>query len=118
MKFALVIHGDPQTDVSLRQALDFACAAIDSGHLIHRVFLYHNAVRIAHTGYEGSSELIDKWRRLARAHDFELTVCVSAADRRGVSNAMGTVREGFVIVGLGQFADCLLNADRTIVFRP
>ena len=118
MKFALVIHGNPQKDASLRRALEFARAAVDSGHLIYRVFLYHDAVRIAHREFQGFDKLIDDWNQLAKSHDFELTACVSAADRRGVSDASGTLREGFVIVGLGQFADCLLNADRTVTFKP
>ena len=118
MKLALVIHGNPQKDASLRRALEFARAAIDSGHIIYRVFLYHDAVRIAHPEFQECDQLIDEWKQLANSHDFELTACVSAADRRGVSDARGTVREGFVIVGLGQFADCLLNADRTAIFKP
>lgn len=118
MKFALVIHGDPQVDVSFRQAYAFAQAVIAAGHQIYRVFLYHHAVRLADAEYRGSDELIDGWKKLASAHNFELTACVSAAHRRGVSDADGTLREGFVIVGLGQFADCLMNADRTVTFKP
>ncbi len=118
MKFALVIHGDPQGDASFRQAFEFARAAIAAGHEIYRVFLYHDAVRLVHPECPVSADLIDDWKRLSSAHDFELTACVSAADRRGISDASGSVREGFVIVGLGQFADCLLNADRTVTFKP
>lgn len=118
MKFALVIHGDPTTDASFQQALEFARAVIASGHLVYRVFLYHDALRLAHAEYQASDELIENWKQLADAHGFELTACVSAGDRRGVSNADGTLREGFVVVGLGQFADCLLNADRTVTFKP
>lgn len=118
MKFALVIHGDPKTDSSFQQAFEFARAAVSSGHLIYRVFLYHDAVRLAHTEYQADGELIENWKQLANAHDFELTACVSAGDRRGVSETDETLREGFVIVGLGQFADCLLNADRTVTFKP
>lgn len=118
MRFALVIHGDPRTECSFQRALEFASAAIDCGHIVHRVFMYHDAVLIAHPDVQGCDELIDDWQRLAALHGFELAACVSAADHRGVSDASGTVREGFVIVGLGQFADCLLNADRTVTFKP
>ena len=117
MNFAIVIHGDPSEDTSLERALGFARAALAAGHEIYRVFLYHDAVRIAHTEYRPRPDLIDAWQDLADKYRFELTACVSAADRRGVQSNHGTLREGFVIVGLGQFADCLLNADRTITFR-
>ena len=118
MRFALVIYGDPQVDACLLRGFDFARAVIDSGHAVHRVFLYHDAVRIAGRNYQGSLDLIDNWTQLANAQNFELAACVSAADRRGISDASGHIREGFVIVGLGQFADCLLNADRTVIFKP
>ena len=117
MNFAIVIHGDPSEDTSLERALGFARAALAAGHEIYRVFLYHEAVRIAHNQYQARPDLIDAWQDLADKYRFELTACVSAADRRGVQSNHGTLREGFVIVGLGQFADCLLNADRTITFR-
>ena len=117
MNFAIVIHGDPSEDTSLERALGFVRAALAAGHNIYRVFLYHDAVRIAHNQYQAHPDLIRAWQDLADTQGFELTACVSAADRRGVQSNHGKLREGFVIVGLGQFADCLLNADRTITFR-
>ena len=117
MNFAVVIHGDPSEDTSLVRALGFARAALAAGHELYRVFLYHDAVRIANKQYQARPDLIRAWQELAGKQRFELTACVSAAERRGVQSNHGAFREGFVIVGLGQFADCLLNADRTITFR-
>ncbi|MCY4198925.1 MAG: DsrE family protein [Gammaproteobacteria bacterium] len=116
MNFAIVIEGDPQRDKSLAHAYEFARAAIAAGHRIHRAFLYHDAVRIADRGFNDNI-LVDHWIKFAREHSFELAACVSAVARRGIAAADGTSRDGIAIVGLGQFADCLLQADRTVTFR-
>ncbi len=116
MNFAIVIEGDPQRDRSLAHAYEFARAAVAAGHRIHRAFLYHDAVRIAGSDFDDNI-LVDSWIQLARKHSFELAACVSAAERRGIATVDDMVRDGIAIVGLGQFADCLLQADRTVVFR-
>ena len=116
MNFAIVIEGDPRHDASLARGYEFARAAVASGHSVYRAFLYHDAVRIADPAFEDESVLIDDWIELAREQGFELTACVSAAERRGIP-PRGDIRDGVSIVGLGQFADCLLQADRTVTFR-
>ena len=117
MNFAIVIEGDPRHDASFERAYGFARAAVASGHSIYRVFLYHEAVCVVAPEFEAAPGLIGEWVAFAREQGIELTACVSAAERRGILTGQGEVRDGIVIVGLGQFADCLLRADRTIHFR-
>ena len=117
MTLAIVVEGDPRADASLTRALAFAKAAVATGRRIHRVFLYHDAVRIADPAFTDCEALIAEWIALAREHAFEITACVSAAERRGLNTDPGRARQGIAIAGLGQYADCLLGAERTVVFR-
>jgi len=116
LNFAIVIEGDPQRDQSLERAYEFARAAVAAGHRIYRAFLYHDAVRIADPNFRAGA-LIDNWIEFAGEQGFEFAACVSAAERRGIAAINGTVRDGIAIVGLGQFTDCLLQADQTVTFR-
>jgi len=112
VNFAIVI----ESDTSLARAYEFAQATVAAGHQIHRVFLYHDAVRLADPNFE-STALIDTFIKFSYEHSFELAACVSAAERRGIAAVNGVARDGITVVGLGQFADCLVQADRTVTFR-
>ena len=128
MKYTLMINEGPYQHQSADTALQFARAAIEKGHTIHRVFFYHdgvhNATRLA-TPPTDDRHIPSEWSALAVTHDVDLVVCIAAAQRRGVMSADEAKRhgldadnlaDGFRISGLGQLVDSTIESDRTLVF--
>lgn len=127
MKFALLVTAAPHQEQAW-QALEFSRAALASGHSLPRVFFYGDGA------LHGNSLLLPPqdepdvqkgWQELAATHDIELVVCIAAALKRGVMDADTAAREekttsnlatGFVISGLGQLAEVMLDADRVVSF--
>ncbi len=128
MKFAILINSAPFTYQASDTAYQFCQAALKKGHVIHRVFFYHDAV------YIGSNLLCPpqdepnpsaRWQTLARQHGFDLAICIAAALKRGILNEQEAKRYGklsdnlapeFKIVGLGQLVEACLSADRLMEF--
>ena len=128
MKFAIVVHGAPYGSASSFSALNFAEAVLRRGHVLYRVFFYHDGV------YNGNAlmappqdemDLVRRWSALADAHGVELMVCIASSLRRGLLDATEADRydkpahnlaHGFEISGLGQLIDAGLNADRVVTF--
>ena len=128
MRFALQIQGTPPASLAAHSALHFARALLAAGHELHRVFFYNDGVTIANELAvlpQDEQDLAAAWRELSRQHDFELAVCVAAAQRRGVLEETERVRydkpvssaaAGFTIVGLGELIEAAQAADRFITF--
>lgn len=127
MRFAITVHGAPYTPAST-SAFRFAEAALAAGHEIHRVFFYHEAVGLANALMvppQDEWNLQTKWAELQKNHHFELAICIAAALRRGVLNEEENARydqlganahPSFEVVGLGQLAEAIAVADRSITF--
>lgn len=127
MKFSLVVHAAPRSSQGATSAYRFACAALDNGHSIYRVFFYEDGV---FNGNEQSinpqdeTSLPSQWQALADKYDIDLVVCISSAARRGIFDAGEAKRQqrqvnlapGFEISGLGQYVDAQLNSDRLVSF--
>ena len=128
MKFALQINSSPyQSNVSYSAYL-FIKALLTQGHEIFRVFFYHDGIyhAFAHnTPPDDELHFTRLWSALAKQHNIDLVVCISAAQRRGLLYADEAARQGkqdidvadgFRISGLGQLIEATLEADRFIVF--
>jgi tRNA 2-thiouridine synthesizing protein D len=127
MKFTLLVTAAPHHE-NAWHALQFCQAALAHGHEVARVFFYGDGV--AHGNIlllppQDESHVAHNWSTLAQQHNIELVVCVAAALKRGVMDADTAQREeksisnlagGFVISGLGQLADAMLDADRLVSF--
>ncbi len=98
------------------------------GHEIVRIFFYYEG---AYNGLrwmsppDDENPLIRRWSELANEHGVDLTICISAAQRRGLLEQSEAKRlgksdndlaEGFRIAGLGLWVDACLKADRLLVF--
>lgn len=128
VKFGLLVNASPYTHQASDTAWHFACAAIDKGHQILRVFFYHDGV------YNGSQLLVPpqdedniagRWSVLAGQHGIDLVLCIAAAQRRGVldeseasrhSKDHYTIAPGFRLSGLGQLIEVSIESDRLLVF--
>jgi len=128
MKFAIQINSSPYHANSGQTAYQFACAALAQGHQIIRIFFYHDGVYHAFRYAmppDDERQFSQCWTTLARDHQIDLLVCISAAQRRGLLAADEARRqgktdndlaEGFRIGGLGQLLEATLAADRFLVF--
>ncbi len=127
MKFAVQVNSSPYNGQGTRTAYQFALAAIDQGHQIFRVFFYFDGIynAIGHAVVpDDESDFVTLWGNLARDHNVDLVVCVSAAQRRGLLEADIAIRQGlktslaagFRISGLGQWVEAGIEADRLLVF--
>ncbi len=114
MKFALAVHRPDD-----RHAINFASAALKAGHEITLIFFYQDGIQAADRHREALEG--DLWLQLAQEHEIPLAICIGAAARRGLidesaPDASDRVREGFEVVGLGQYIGALVDADRLITF--
>ena len=128
MKFALLVYGSASHSQAPHSAYRFARQALEDGHQISRVFFYGEAVGSANelcVFPRDELNLLACWQQLAEQYSLDLVVCIAAAVRRGVIDAGEAKRHQkpaanlpspFVLSGLGQLADAMLEADRTVTF--
>lgn len=117
MQFGILVNEGPYTHQASDTAYNFAKAAIENGHMVHRVFFYHDGVNNG-TGLadppQDDRHIPKRWSELANAHGIDLVVCVAAALRRGIKDQ--NLQPGFRISGLGQLVESGIQADRLVVF--
>lgn len=129
MIFNLFITGAVYSSQASYSALQFCRAALDGGHSISQVFFYQEGVT------QGSNltvpladefDSVTHWQDIAKQHNIELVVCVSAAERRGILNQEQALEHGcdssnlhpsFSVAGLGEFHSASLESDRTVSFK-
>ena len=117
MKFGILVSEGPYTHQASDTAYQFAVAAITKGHVVQRVFFYHdgvyNATRLTEPPLDDRN-VVNRWSALKTEHDVDLVVCVAAALRRGIKDEV--LAPGFRISGLGQLVDSGIKADRLVTF--
>ncbi|NOT12851.1 MAG: sulfurtransferase complex subunit TusD [Methylococcaceae bacterium] len=128
MKFAIQVNAGPYQSNAGFTAYQFITSALLQGHEIFRVFFYHDGIYHAFksaTPPDDERQLSRQWSELAKRHQIDLVVCISAAQRRGLLCTDEAQRQGkldddlaagFRIAGLGQWVEATLEADRFIVF--
>ena len=117
MKFGILVNEGPYNHQASDTAYQFAKAAIDKGHEIHRVFFYHDGVNNASKLTQPPQDdrnIVNRWSKLAEDHGVDRVVCVAAALRRGIVDE--NLATGFRISGLGQLVESGIQADRLLTF--
>ena len=117
MKFGILVNEGPYNHQAADTAYQFAKAAIDKGHEIHRVFFYHDGVNNASKLTQPPQDdrnIVTRWSKMAEEHGVDLVVCVAAALRRGIVDE--NLATGFRISGLGQLVESGIQADRLVTF--
>jgi tRNA 2-thiouridine synthesizing protein D len=128
MKYAIQINVGPYASNAGVVAYRFILAALHAKHQVLRVFFYQEGIQHAmRYALPPNDEMHigQLWSRLARDHQIDLVVCISAAQRRGLlcldeAKRQGAedddLADGFRIAGLGQWLEATQLADRCLVF--
>lgn len=121
MRFTLLVLSAPDLGVCNGHALDFALAALDSGHEIACVFFQDAGVLTGGRGFEAPQaerDLRSEWDALGRRHGTPLVLCSASALRYGVATDSGgpALRDGFSVRGLGDLVEANASSDRLLTF--
>ena len=121
MQISVLVQGSPTATRACHSALAFAKSVVNSEHNLFRVFFYQDAVSIGARYFDTPPDepnLQRTWLDLSEQYSIELVLCVSAAQRRGISQTddHDTVANGFSISGLGQLIEAMLESDRLVSF--
>ncbi|MGP4123593.1 MAG: sulfurtransferase complex subunit TusD [Sodalis sp. (in: enterobacteria)] len=126
--YCLMVTGPAYGNQRASSALQFAQALLACGHRLGTVFFYQDGVTNANrlTAPAGDEvDLVRAWHDLAQKHRVALHVCIAAALRRGVTDALQAsllkcagenLQRGFKLSGLGALAQAVLGCDRFIQF--
>ncbi|MRX26640.1 sulfurtransferase complex subunit TusD [Kangiella sp. HZ709] len=126
--FSLLITANPYSNQGQYSALKFTKAVLEAGHIIKRIFFYADGVLVANRlncPPADELNLTKSWAKLAIEKDIELTVCVTAALKRGIVNQAEAERNAltsesidpaFELSGLGQLTEAMLASDRLVTF--
>jgi tRNA 2-thiouridine synthesizing protein D len=128
MIFSLAVYSAPYSTQANYSAYQFAVAALNQGHTVHRVFFYqdgvHSATNLA-APPQDEFNLPHAWQLLAKTHNLDLVVCIAAALRRGIlddgeakryNKPTHNLAQEFSISGLGQLVEAAVVSDRLISF--
>ncbi len=122
MQFALLVNAAADSPAALTALHTAQALHAHPEHHFFRLFFYADAVHLANRhawrGDGDNANTAQQWQQWIKETGIEAEVCVGAAQRRGiVSGDQGrTLAEGFVLAGLGQWADAMINAERVLQF--
>ena len=128
MRYALLVTGAPYGTQQSTSALLFARALLAAGQQLDTVFFYREGVLNANLLTAPASDEVDivrEWQKLHEQHGTGLHICVAAALRRGVVDSAeasrlalpaANLQQGFLLTGLGAFAEAALTCDRLVQF--
>lgn len=126
--FSLLITSPPWSSQAHITALNFAKSIINKKHTLYRIFFYSDATHVGTNSAvapQDEKDLPSEWKELAKEHNIDLVVCISAGIKRGVLDAneqsryetpANTLREGYELSGLGQLVDAIIKSDRVVSF--
>lgn len=116
MKFTLLILDGPYNHAATDSAYHTAQAMLRRGHEIRGVFFYHDGVYNVSNASEPPQDdrnIPQRWSDLG-AQNIDMVVCIAAAKRRGITDAL--LVPNTRISGLGQLAKMIIESDRLVVF--
>ena len=126
--FTLLVTSAPYSNQSAYSAYRFALAAVELTHQIKGVFFYQDGTLNGSALQQTPSDEFDlhnAWKNISEKHNIPLLVCVSAATKRGITNAKDaqdtdqvhhSLATEFQSVGLGDLAVLLADSDRLVQF--
>lgn len=117
MQYVLAIKSHVYGSQGAYLAYQFANALIRQKHSISQVFFFQDGVNNANVLVNPATDeinLMEKWQTFSHQHQVPLHLCISAAQRRGITEQ--NLAKGFTLAGLGEFSKAVLEADRLMSF--
>ncbi len=88
-----------------------------TSHTIKNIFFYADGIYNGNRFTDPASDefdLVTAWQTLAKEYSLTLTICVAAAQRRGIIEK--NLADNFQLTGLGELSVSIAETDRTIQF--
>jgi tRNA 2-thiouridine synthesizing protein D len=118
-KLAVVVTTPPYSNLSVT-ALDYIETALKSGIELVGVFFYQDGVIHANQQAQIASDefqCIKHWQTLQQTFKLPLYLCVTAAEKRGLSDEQpNNIHSIFTVSGLGELVELVHKADRVVQF--
>lgn len=117
MRYVLAIKSPVYGAQGAYLAYQFAEELLAQQHEISQIFFFQHGVSNGNAFVEPASDefnLPEHWKKLAETHRLPLHLCISASQRRGITEQ--NLAEPFVLAGLGEFSKAVFEADRVITF--
>ena len=118
-KLAVVITTPPYSNLSVT-ALSYIESALKTGIELVGVFFYQDGAMHANTNIQIASDefqAIEQWQKLHQAYKLPLHLCITAAEKRGISDeTINNIHPIFTVSGLGELVELSSKADRMVQF--
>jgi len=114
----VVITTPPYSNLSIT-ALDYIETALKAGVDLVGVFFYQDGVMHANTNIQIASDefqAISHWQRLHQTYKLPLHLCITAAEKRGMSEEAENIHSIFIVSGLGELVELSSMSDRMVQF--
>ena len=118
---ALVVTTPPNSNLTTT-AVNLVKAAVEKGVTIVGVFFYQDGVLNAakHLSIPNDEyQTLQHWQQLNREFDVPLYLCVTAAEKRGLTDELGknessNIDQAFTVSGLGELVELTSKAERVV----
>jgi len=118
-KIAVLITTPPYSNLSVT-ALDYVESALKSSVEVVGVFFYQDGVIHANQQAQTASDefqCIKHWQALQQRFKLPLYLCITAAEKRGLSDEQpNNIHPIFTVSGLGELVELVNKADRLVQF--
>ena len=115
----MVVTTPPYSNLSVT-ALDYVETALKSGVELVGVFFYQDGVIHANQQVDIASDefqCIKHWQALQQTFKLPLHLCITAAEKRGLSDEQpNNIHSIFTVSGLGELVELVNKADRLVQF--
>lgn len=116
-KLAVVVTTPPHSNLSVT-AIDYIESALKQGVELVGVFFYQDGVMHANTNIQIASDEfqpMELWKKLNETFNLPLYLCITAAEKRGVSDEnIHNIHPIFTVSGLGELVELSSKADRMV----
>ena len=118
---ALVVTTPPNSNLTTT-AINLVKTAVEKGVAIVGVFFYQDGVLNAakHLSIPTDEyQTLQHWQQLNREFDVPLYLCVTAAEKRGLTDELGkhensNIDQAFTVSGLGELVELTCKAERVV----
>ena len=114
-----MITTPPYSNLSVT-ALNYIEAALKLDIAVVGVFFYQDGVMHANANIQIASDefqAINQWQRLHQQYNLPLHLCITAAEKRGMSDeTVKNIDSIFTVSGLGELVELSTTADRMVQF--